>query len=98
MTIPEWGLKVLLLAIIPVPHDISKTPRPTTLDFFFIGLFIKFGKQYQVNVGSPSAMLAERLVYFLGRGKILNICRHLIRCLDCHLSPTTAYIDIVPAQ
>ena len=38
-------------------------PQPTTLDFiffivFFYSLFIKFGKQYQVNVGSPSATLA----------------------------------------
>ena len=42
-----------------------KPPRPTTLDprlhffiVFFYSLFIKFGKQYQVNVGSPSATLA----------------------------------------
>ena len=67
--------------------DISKTPstpsthdpRPTTLDtrlyyFFYASLFIKFGKQYQVNVGSPSATtLAERLKYILRRGTIRNI-------------------------
>ena len=42
-----------------------RPPRPTTLDprlhffyCFFYSLFIKFGKQYQVNVGSPSATLA----------------------------------------
>ena len=51
-------------------------PRPTTLDFnfFFASLFIKFGKKYQVNVGSPSATtLAERLIYILRRGTIRNI-------------------------
>ena len=46
-------------------HGYLKNPldplalRPTTLDFFFFySPFIKFGEQYQVNVGSPSAMLA----------------------------------------
>ena len=49
------------------PHD----PR---LQFFFASLFIKFGKQYQVNVGSLSATtLAERLMYILRRGTIRNI-------------------------
>ena len=35
-------------------------PRPTTSICYciFYSLFINFGKQYQVNVGSPSATLA----------------------------------------
>ena len=32
-------------------------PRPSTF-FFFYSLFINFGKQYQINVGSPSVTLA----------------------------------------
>ena len=39
----------------PSTHD----PRPSTSIFsLFFSLFIKFGKQYQVNVGSLSAKLA----------------------------------------
>ena len=40
----------------PSTHD----PRPSTsiLLLFFFSLFLKFGKQYQVNVCSPSATLA----------------------------------------
>ena len=60
------------------PFGISRKPprppRPSTLIFFFASLFIKVGKQYQVNVGSPSATtLAERLMYILRRGTIRNI-------------------------
>ena len=69
------------------PSPSTLDPRPSTLDFtffivFFYSLFIKFGKQYQVNVGSPSAglTLAESLMYIiLDRGTIRNICGHLIR-------------------
>ena len=58
------------------PRPTTLEPRPSTLDFnfFFASLFIKFGKQYQVNVSSPSATkLAERLMYILRRGTIRNI-------------------------
>ena len=55
--------------------DISKTsstPDPR-LKFIFSSLFTKLGKQYQVNVGSPSATtLAEHLMYILRRGTIRN--------------------------
>ena len=40
------------------PRPMTLDPRPSTLDFNFCfnSLFIKFGKQYQVNI-----MLAHRL-------------------------------------
>ena len=43
------------------PRPTTFDPRPSTFDFNFVlvlSLFIKFRKQYQVNVGSPSATLA----------------------------------------
>ena len=54
------------------PRPTTLDPRPSTLNFnfffFLIVLIRKFGKQYQVNVGSPSATNAN----VFGRDTIRN--------------------------
>ena len=53
-----------LISHLGLSRPTTLDPRPSTLDLiffivlFWIGLIIKFENQYQVNVGSPSAMLA----------------------------------------
>ena len=73
------------------PWPTTLDPRPTTLDprlyFFFASLFIKFGKQYQVNVGSLSATT-------LAVG--LTLAHHLrCRCQSCDWMKLTSDMRVI---